>query len=145
MAGVNKVILIGNLGKDPEIRNFDNDVKMASFSLATSESYKDREGNRVDSTEWHNIVLWRGLATIAERYLKKGSSVYIEGKIKTRSWEDENGIKKYRTEIYGEQLTMLGKKDDLQGGAPPPPPVSTGSQTSTVNTDDTGVEDDLPF
>ena len=89
MAGVNKVILIGNLGKDPEVKYLDSGVAVANFSLATSESYKNKEGERVNQTEWHNIVLWRGLAEVAEKWLKKGSSVYIEGKIKTRKWEDK--------------------------------------------------------
>jgi len=143
MAGVNKVILIGNLGRDPEVRNLDNDVKVASFSLATSESYKTKDGTRVDNTEWHNIVLWRGLAGVAEKYLKKGDSIYIEGKLKTRSWEDENGVKKYRTEIYGDQMTMLSKKGDNQSGnVPPPPPESAQPQNTNI---DTEVEDDLPF
>ena len=89
MAGVNKVILVGNLGKDPEVRYLDNGVAVANFSLATTENYKNKAGERVSQTEWHNIVLWRGLAEVAEKYLKKGASVYIEGKIKTRKWEDK--------------------------------------------------------
>jgi single-strand DNA-binding protein len=143
MAGVNKVILIGNLGKDPEVRNLENEVKVASFSLATSESYKTKDGTRVDNTEWHNIVLWRGLAGIAEKYLKKGDSIYLEGKLRTRSWEDENGVKKYRTEIYGDQMTMLSKKGDNQSGSiPPPPPDTAQPQDTNVSTE---PEDDLPF
>ncbi len=115
MAGVNKVILVGNLGKDPEVMTFDNGVKKASFSLATSESYKNKEGQRVDQTEWHNVILWRGLAEVAERYLKKGNQVYIEGKIKTRSYE-QDGQKKYITEIYGDNMTMLGRREEGSGG-----------------------------
>ena len=91
MAGVNKVILIGNLGKDPEVRYLDSGVAVANFSLATTESYKNKEGERVSQTEWHNVVLWRGLAEVAEKWLKKGSSVYIEGKIRSRKWEDKEG------------------------------------------------------
>ena len=92
MAGVNKVILVGNLGKDPEVRHLENGAAVANFSVATTESYKDRNtGERRDQTEWHNVVLWRGLAEVAEKYLKKGSQVYIEGKIRTRSWEDKEG------------------------------------------------------
>ena len=93
MAGVNKVILVGNLGKDPEVRYLDNGVAVANFSLATTENYKNKAGERVSQTEWHNIVLWRGLAEVAEKYLKKGASVYIEGKIKTRKWEDKDELK----------------------------------------------------
>ena len=89
MAGINRVILVGNLGKDPEIMTFENGVKKATFSLATSESYKNKEGVKVDQTEWHNIVLWRGLAEIAEKYLRKGHQIYMEGKIKTRSYEQD--------------------------------------------------------
>ena len=109
MAGVNKVILVGNLGKDPEIRTLESGVKVARFSVATTESYNDRNtGQRVDQTEWHNIVLWRGLAEIAEKYLRKGNQVYIEGKLQTRSYQDKDGITKYSTEIVGQNLNMLG-------------------------------------
>lgn len=143
MAGVNKVILVGNLGKDPEIMTFDNGVKKASFPLATSESYKNREGQRVETTEWHNVVLWRGLAEVAERYLKKGNQVYIEGKIKTRSYE-QDGIKKYVTEIFGDNMTMLGRRE------------GDGQQSSTQQTQSAPApkpqepeieapDDDLPF
>ena len=115
MAGVNKVILIGNLGKDPEVRHLDNGVAVANFSLATTESYTNKQGDRVNQTEWHNIVLWRGLADIAERYLKKGNSVYIEGKISTRKWEDKEGNARYSTDIIADKMTMLGAK---QGNTP---------------------------
>ena len=111
MAGVNKVILIGNLGRDPEIRYLDSGVAVANFSLATTENYKNKEGERVSQTEWHNIVLWRGLAEITEKWLKKGSSVFIEGRIRTRKWEDKDGNTKYNTEILADNMTMLGKKD----------------------------------
>ena len=112
MAGVNKVILIGNLGKDPEVRYLDSGVAVANFSLATTESYKNKEGERVSQTEWHNIVLWRGLAEITEKYLKKGNSVYIEGKIRSRKWEDKEGNTRYTTEILADNMTMLGKKEN---------------------------------
>jgi len=112
MAGVNKVILIGNLGKDPDIFSFENGVKKASFPLATTESYKDKEGNRVDQTEWHNIVLWRGLAEVAEKYLNKGKQIFLEGRIRTRSWDDKDGNKRYTTEILGDNMTMLGGRKD---------------------------------
>ena len=140
MAGVNKVILIGNLGKDPEVRYLDSGVAVANFSLATTENYKNKEGERVSQTEWHNIVLWRGLAEVAEKWLKKGSSVYIEGKIRHRKWEDKEGNTRYTTEILGDNMTMLGKKDDNSSDAP----------ESTVTTAEKSVleaekGDDLPF
>jgi len=115
MAGVNKVILVGNVGKDPEVKNLDGGTKVANFSLATSESYKDKSGNKVDKTEWHNIVVWRGLAEVAEKYIRKGSQIYLEGKITTRSWGEE-GNKKYMTEIVAENVTLLGKKSEGYSG-----------------------------
>ena len=140
MAGVNKVILIGNLGKDPEVRYLDSGVVVANFSLATTENYKNKEGEKISQTEWHNIVLWRGLAEVAEKWLKKGSSVYIEGKIRHRKWEDKEGNTRYTTEILGDNMTMLGKKDDNSSDAP----------ESTVTTAEESVPeaekgDDLPF
>jgi single-strand DNA-binding protein len=111
MRGLNKVTLIGNLGKDPEIQTLQENIKVAKFSLATSESYKDDKGQMHTSTEWHNVVLWRGLAELAEKYLKKGSLVYVEGKIKTRSYDDKTGAKKYVTEIAAEEVIMLDKKE----------------------------------
>lgn len=105
---VNKVILLGNLGKDPEVRHLENGKAVANFSIATSESYKDKTGERVTNTEWHNVVLWSPLAEIAEKYLKKGSQVFIEGKITTRSYDDKEGVTKYITEVVGRQLTMIG-------------------------------------
>jgi single-strand DNA-binding protein len=134
--GVNKVILIGNLGKDPETQTFESGVKKTSFPLATSEEYKDKEGNKIQQTEWHNIVLWRGLAEVAEKYLSKGNSVYIEGKIKTRSWEDKDGNKRYTTEIVGDNMTMLGSKK---------PPNGNDQEEDKSDTGKTEVEDDLPF
>lgn len=112
MAGVNKVILIGNLGKDPEVRYLEGGAAVANFSLATTETYKDKAGRKVEQTEWHNIVLWRGLAEIAEKYLKKGMTIYLEGKIRTRSYDDKDGNKKYITEIVGDSMTMLGGRRD---------------------------------
>lgn len=110
MAGVNKVILVGNLGKDPEVRYLDSGVAVANFSLATTENYKNKQGEKVSQTEWHNIVLWRGLAEVAEKWLKKGSSVYIEGKIRTKKWEDKEGNTRYNTEILADNMTMLGNR-----------------------------------
>jgi single-strand DNA-binding protein len=143
MAGVNKVILIGNLGRDPEIMTFDNGVKKASFSLATTESYKNKDGQRVDQTEWHNIVLWRGLAEVAEKYLKKGGQIYLEGKIKTRSYE-QDGVKKYVTEIFGDQMTMLGGRRDSAEG---PPETASREEPGKAEPEnlDAIPDDDLPF
>ena len=137
MAGVNKVILIGNLGKDPEVRYLDSGVAVANFSLATTESYKNKEGERVSQTEWHNVVLWRGLAEVAEKWLKKGSSVYIEGKIRNRKWEDKEGNTRYTTEILGDNMTMLGKKDDNSSQS------TASSSEESVPQEEKG--DDLPF
>ena len=110
MSGVNKVILIGRLGKEPEVRNLDNGVSVANFTMATSESYKDRTtGEKKEVTEWHNIVLWRGLAEITQKYLHKGDLVYIEGKLRTRSWEKE-GVTRYTTEIVADNKTILGSR-----------------------------------
>ena len=141
MAGVNKVILVGNLGKDPEVRYLEGGTAVAKFSLATSESYKDKTGKKVDQTEWHNIVLWRGLAEVAEKYLKKGMQVYIEGKIRSRSWEDKEGVKKYTTEIIAENLNILGKKEDRDGNAA----HESSNETSNVTTAANESTDDLPF
>ncbi|CAN5815385.1 single-stranded DNA-binding protein [soil metagenome] len=117
MAGINKAILVGNLGRDPEIRTLEGGVTVARFTLATSESYKDKTGQRVEKTEWHNIVLWRGLAEVAEKYLKKGQQVYIEGKITNRSYQDKEGVQKYFTEIVADNMTMLGGRGDGDGQA----------------------------
>jgi|TARA_B110000263_G_scaffold938_1_gene772 single-strand DNA-binding protein len=138
MAGVNKVILIGNLGKDPEVRYLDSGVAVANFSLATTESYKNKEGERVSQTEWHNIVLWRGLAEVAEKWLKKGSSVYIEGKIRSRKWEDKEGNTRYTTEILADNMTMLGKKEDSSAEK-----TETTPEQESIPQEEKG--DDLPF
>lgn len=159
MAGVNKVILIGNLGRDPEVRHLESGASVASFSIATTESYKDRNtGERKDVTEWHNIVLWRGLADIAEKYLRKGSTVYIEGKLRTRSWE-KDGVTRYTTEVVGDNMTMLGGNPGGQGGSRPPMPTeesygggmsasstpNTAASTNTSSPIESDVSDDLPF
>ncbi|MSQ46460.1 MAG: single-stranded DNA-binding protein [Ignavibacteria bacterium] len=112
--GLNKVTLIGHLGKDPELRITTNNTPVATFSMATNESYKDSEGKLIEKTEWHNIVLWRKVAEIAQQYLKKGSKIYLEGKIATRSYE-KDGQKKYITEIVGDTLLMLDGKSDNGG------------------------------
>ena len=112
---VNKVILVGNVGKDPETRYLDESTAITKFSMATSETYKNKSGERVSTTEWHNIVLWRGLAQVAEKYVKKGTQIYIEGRIKTRSYDDADGNKKYITEIVGDQMQLLSRKPDGSG------------------------------
>ena len=112
MRGVNRVILIGNLGKDPDVQYLDGNIGVAKFSLATTETYKDRGGKLVSQTEWHTVVLWRGLADLAQKYLHKGSLVYIEGRLRTRSWEDKEGNKKFATEVVGDNLIMLDKRGD---------------------------------
>ena len=112
---VNKVILVGNVGKDPETRYLEGGTAVCSFSLATSESYRNRDGEKVTNTEWHNVVLWRGLAEVAEKYVRKGSQLFIEGRIRTRSWDDKEGNKRYTTEIVGDNMQMLGKRSDDTG------------------------------
>jgi len=114
---VNKVILVGNVGKDPETRYLDESTAITKFPMATSETYKNKAGERVSTTEWHNIVMWRGLAQVAEKYVKKGTQIYIEGRIKTRSYDDAEGNKKYITEIVADQMQLLGRRpDDGEGG-----------------------------
>ena len=151
---INKVILIGNLGKDPEIRHLESGVSVANFPIATSEVYKDRKtGERVSQTEWHNIVLWRGLAEISEKYLKKGDKVYIEGKLKTRSWQDQEGNNRYTTEVVGDNLTMLGKNPDRQDVTNEEKIVAeskpvANEKKETITEDFAGPDgdsDDLPF
>ena len=133
MAGINKVILVGNLGKDPEVRHLENNVAVATFPLATSESYKDKNGQRVEKTEWHNIVMWRGLAEVAEKYLKKGQTVYVEGKIRTRNYQDKEGQTRYSTEIVADEMTMLGARPDgNQGSNNQGENASKGSAQSTA-------------
>lgn len=115
MRGVNRVMLIGNLGKDPEMQYLEGNIGVAKFSLATTETYKDRGGRLVSQTEWHIVVLWRGLADLAQKYLHKGSLVYIEGRLRTRSWEDKEGNKKFATEVVGDNLIMLDKRGENHG------------------------------
>lgn len=115
MRGVNRVILIGNLGKDPEIQYLDGNIGVTKFPIATTETYKDRSGKLVSQTEWHTLVLWRGLAELAQKYLHKGSLIYVEGRLRTRSWEDKDGNKKFATEIIGDNLIMLEKRENATG------------------------------
>ena len=143
MAGINKVILVGNLGKDPEVRYLEGGTAVANFTLATSETYTDKGTNdKKTITEWHNVVLWRGLAEIAEKYLKKGNQVYIEGKLRTRKWQDKDGNDRYTTDIVGDSMQMLGKKDDNTTAQPQN--QNTQSPTPTIEKQDTET-DDLPF
>ena len=139
--GINKVILVGNVGKDPEVRHLDNGVAVASFSLATSETYKNKDGQKVTNTEWHNIVVWRGLADVAEKYVKKGNPLYIEGKIRTRSWDDKDGNKRYITEIIADNMQMLGSKQSNEEAAASTPENASAPDIENLPAE----EDDLPF
>ena len=143
MGSLNKVMLIGNLGKDPEVRAIPSGAKVANFSIATTESYMDKNTNqKVEKTEWHNIVMWRGLAEIAEKYLRKGSQIYVEGRLQTRSWDDQNGQKRYMTEVLIDQMVLLGGKggqSQAQGAAP-----ATSGQTQRSGPG-VSAEDSLPF
>jgi len=112
MRGVNRVMLIGNLGKDPDVQFLEGNIGVAKFPLATTETFKDRSGKLISQTEWHTVVLWRGLAELAQKYLHKGSLVYIEGRLRTRSWEDKEGNRKFATEVVGDNLIMLDKRSD---------------------------------
>ena len=146
--GVNKVILVGNVGKDPEVQYVKEDVPVARFTLATSETYKDRNGEKQTNTEWHNITVWRGLAKVVEQYVKKGSQLYIEGKITNRQYE-KDGVTKYFTEIVANNMQMLGSKDGSSNYTPPPQQQNTTTAAvneppKVDNAEDTGG-DDLPF
>lgn len=119
MRGVNRVMLIGNLGKDPEIQYLEKNISVAKFPLATTETHKDKNGKLISQTEWHIIVLWRGLAELAQKYLHKGSLIYVEGRLRTRSWEDKEGNKKFATEIVADNLIMLDKRSDSSSNFSP--------------------------
>ncbi|MEI7594250.1 MAG: single-stranded DNA-binding protein [Bacteroidota bacterium] len=142
---VNRVILVGNLGKDPEIRNLEGGAKVASFSLATSEKYTNKSGEKVDQTEWHNIQVWGKLADIVEQWMKKGQMVYIEGRLRTRSWEDKDKVKRYTTEILADNIKMLGGKRDenntQSGFAGTEKSVQSADKDNSIPAPD----DDLPF
>jgi single-strand DNA-binding protein len=147
---VNKVILIGNVGKDPEVKHLESNVSVANFPMATSENYTNKSGEKVTTTEWHNIVCWRGLASVAENYIHKGSLIYVDGKIRTRSYDGQDGSKRYITEIFAETIQLLGKK-----GEGPTSEISKTTDASNLgepgnnhesygnNLDKEG--DDLPF
>ncbi|MCT4644867.1 MAG: single-stranded DNA-binding protein [Carboxylicivirga sp.] len=153
---VNKVILVGNVGKDPEVRHFENDGAVANFPLATTErGFTARNGQEIpERTEWHNIVVWRGLAKVVESYVKKGTQLYIEGKMRTRSYDDKDGNKRYTTEVYADSLQLLGRKSDNPAAAPQAggmmaqqpeqntPNNNTAQEETFLGNDET---DDLPF
>lgn len=138
---VNKVILIGHLGQDPELKYTPSGAAVTNFSLATNEYWKDSDGNRKERTEWHRIVLWRKLAEIAGEYLKKGSKVYIEGSLRTRTWDDKDGVKRYTTEVQADTLTMLDRKQEGGTQQSSAPPADTVAEPAKNGSD----EDDLPF
>jgi len=143
MRGVNRVMLIGNLGKDPDMQYLEGNIGVAKFPLATTETFKDRSGKLVSQTEWHTVVLWRGLAELAQKYLHKGSLVYIEGRLRTRSWEDKEGARKFATEVVGDNLIMLDKRTDGVSSAAATPAADSEAFPST----DTpiGEPGDLPY
>ncbi len=152
---LNKVMLIGNVGKDPEIRHLESGTAVANVTLATTERYKDRNGETQEQTEWHNVVLWRGLADVTERFVRKGSQIFIEGKIRTRSWEDQSGQKRYATEIVADNMQLLGRRSDNPANASARPAPSANNvrpdRKDTSSFDDgpadfsTDEVDDLPF
>lgn len=142
MRGVNKVVLIGNLGKDPDLQYIEGDVPVAKFPLATTEMRKEKNGNVVSETEWHTIVLWRGLAELAGKYLHKGSLVYIEGRLRTRSWEDKDKNKRFQTEIIAENLVMLDKRKENDSSIES---KSEGDNKYLSSNNDSDLDDILPF
>ncbi|PCJ65522.1 MAG: single-stranded DNA-binding protein [Bacteroidetes bacterium] len=147
---INKVILVGNLGKDPEVKYLDANKVVAKLTLATSERYTDRNGNKVENTEWHNLEMWDGLAKVAEKYLTKGSMIYVEGKLKTEEWE-KDGIKRYSTKIRVTNMNMLGKASGNTNSAPATPPTAEPAKKVEQHNEaviDSIVgegDDDLPF
>ena len=147
MRGLNKVMLIGNVGKEPDIQYLDGNICIAKFPLATTETYKDRSGTLISQTEWHTIVLWRGLAELAQKYLHKGSLVYIEGRLRTRNWEDKDKNKKFATEIVADNLVMLDKRKDHTDAPLPDPLLSTAVfASSTADNDAINLsKEDLPY
>lgn len=136
MATVNKVILVGHLGKDPEIRYLEGNISRVNFPLATSEFY-NKDGKRIEQTEWHNIVMWRSLADMAVKYLNKGRLVYIEGKLRTRNYEDKEGIRRYATEIVADSFNILGRRSDFE---PQNQLKTTDDQTEKEKSDEDKVD-----
>ncbi len=147
MRGVNKVVLIGNLGRDPDVQYIEGNIPVAKFPLATTEMRKDKNGNVISETEWHTVVLWRGLAELAGKYLHKSSLVYIEGRLHTRSWEDKDKNKRFQTEIIGESLVMLDKRKDGDHSCAAESTANTeSSNLDNISFDlDEGLNENLPF
>lgn len=142
---VNKVILIGNLGRDPEIKKLENGATLASFSMATSESYTDKvSGKKIENTDWHDVVLWRGLAELAEKFLKKGMKIYVEGRLKKRSWQDREGNTRYKVEVIGDEMTILSKPD-TDTKPKEPYTVESNQEISKMENLESDPEDTLPF
>lgn len=156
---INKVTLIGRLGKDPEVRHFDNNSSVCNFSIATGETYVDKEGKKIEQTEWHNIAIWRkGLVDVAEKYLKKGHLIYVEGKLRTRNWDDQNGNKRYTTEVVVDSFKMLERRDEGGDGnnfnsnsnsssseQQSNSDQSSGAASASQNQEGSSTDDDLPF
>jgi single-strand DNA-binding protein len=150
MRGVNRVVLIGNLGKEPDLQHLEGNIAVAKFPLATTETYKDKSGTLVSQTEWHTVVLWRGLADLAQRYLHKGSLIYLEGRIRTRTWEDKDKNRRFSTEIIGDNLVMLDKRKEHTeaGNGDNAAPEANGFPDITFDNTPPGsplTKDDLPF
>ena len=137
---VNKVILLGNVGADPEVKHLDSGSVVANFSLATSETFKNKDGEKVTNTEWHKVVCWRKLAEIVEQYVTKGQQLYVEGKITTRSWDNKEGVKQYITEVIADKIQMLGSKSDNQSNN-----NQNNSTPTAQSTPEAPLVDDLPF
>ncbi len=143
---VNKVILVGNVGIDPEVRYLEGGTAVATVRLATSESYKNKNGERITQTEWHNVVIWRGLAEVVEKYVKKGMQLYIEGRLRTRSWDDKEGNKRYSTDVVADTMKMLSRREDSSAQPNAPQNTTPNTMTEQVNTAPQVEEaDDLPF
>jgi single-strand DNA-binding protein len=141
---VNKVILVGHVGHDPEVRYLDNNTPVCTIRMATSDVYKNKSGERVTTTEWHNVVLWRGLAEVAEKYVKKGTQIYIEGKLRTRSWDDKDKNKRYTTEIVADVLQLLGKRAEDPGSSAPVPQADQ-DHGERPQPEEPDINNDLPF
>ena len=150
MRGVNRVVLIGNLGKEPDLQYLEGNIAVAKFPLATTETYKDKNGMLVSQTEWHTVVLWRGLAELAQKYLHKGSLVFIEGRIRTRNWEDKDKNRRFSTEIIGDNLVMLDKRKESNDQPAMETSAPENGSFPDINFDGAGnaaniSKDDLPF
>lgn len=145
MASVNRVILIGNLGADPETRYLPNGDQVTTLRLATTDVWKDKDGNKQEATEWHRVVLWRKLAEIASQYLKKGAQIYIEGSLKTRKWQDKDGQDRYTTEVTGDTMKMLGRRPEGGSSAPVPAPARPAQSSAAPAAGGEDWTDDIPF